>query len=72
MKIPENIKFEYLLSLDNHIETVGIERKKETLKKIFDITKKIADLGFSEDDIRSIAEDEKLYTKYEKWRMSKK
>jgi len=46
MEIPDKLKFEYLLSLDNHISTKGIDKRKNTMKKIFEITKKIADLGF--------------------------
>tara|TARA_B100000212_G_C27253416_1_gene481248 strand:- start:281 stop:502 length:222 start_codon:yes stop_codon:yes gene_type:complete len=68
MKIPENLKFDYLLSLDKHIETEGKDNKEKTLKRIFEITKKIADLGFGENDIHDIAKDEELYLKYEQWR----
>ena len=50
MEIPEKLKLEYLLALDNHIETVGKENKEVTLKKflklleilpILDLVKKI-------------------------------
>ena len=68
MEIPYKLKFEYLLSLDKHIETKGIDNRKETMKKIFEITKKIADLGFGEKDIHGITTDEEIYIKYEKWR----
>lgn len=68
MNIPEKLKLEYLLALDMHIETVGKENKEATMKKIFEITKKIADLGFGENDIHEIAKDEELYLKYEQWR----
>ena len=68
MEIPDKLKFEYLLSLDKHIETKGIDNRKETMKKIFEITKKIADLGFGETDIHGITTDEEIYIKYEKWR----
>jgi len=68
MNIPEKLKLEYLLALDIHIETVGKENKEATMKKIFEITKKIADLGFGENDIHEIAKDEELYLKYEQWR----
>ena len=71
MKIPDKLKFQYLLSLDKHLETKGVENRKETLKKIFEITKQIADLGFGEDDIHSITKDEDTYVKYEKWRNDK-
>ena len=54
MHIPENLKFDYLLSLDNHLETEGKDNKEKTLKRIFEITKKIADLGFGENDIHEI------------------
>ena len=68
MEIPENLKFDYLLSLDKHIETEGKDNKKKTLKRIFEITKEIADLGFGETDIHSIVKDEDLYLRFEKWR----
>jgi len=68
MQIPENLKFNYLLSLDNHIEIEGKINKEETLKRIFEITKKIADLGFGENDIHAIVKDEELYLRYDKWR----
>ena len=71
MNIPEKLKLEYLLALDTHIETVGKYNKEITLKKIFEITKEIADLGFGEEDILAIAKDEDLYFKYEKWRNEK-
>lgn len=71
MKIPDKLKFQYLLSLDKHLETKGVENRKETLKNIFEITKQIADLGFGEDDIHSITKDEDTYVKYEKWRKEK-
>ena len=61
MEIPEKLKFNYLLALDSHIESVGKENKEATMKKIFEITKEIADLGYSEDDILAIAKDEDLY-----------
>jgi len=68
MEIPDNLKFEYLLSLDKHIETKGVDNRKETMKKIFEITKKIADQGFGEKDIHGITTDEEVFVKYEKWR----
>ena len=68
MEIPDKLKFEYLLSLDKHIDTDGTDNRKETMKKIFEITKKIADLGFGENDIHEITTDEEIYIKYEKWR----
>lgn len=72
MEIPEKLKLEYLLALDNHIETVGKENKELTLKKIFEITRDIANLGFGEKDIHEIAKDEDLYIRYEEWRKNKK
>ena len=72
MEIPEKLKLEYLLALDNHIETVGKENKQVTLKKIFEITRDIANLGFGEKDIHEIAKDEDLYIRYEEWRKTKK
>lgn len=71
MKIPDKLKFQYLLSLDKHLETKSVENRKETLKNIFEITKQIADLGFGEEDIHSITKDEDTYVKYEKWRNDK-
>ena len=68
MHIPEKLKLEYLLALDNYIETDGKKNKEITMKKIFEITKEIADLGFSENDIHDISKDEELYQKYEQWR----
>ena len=38
------------------------------MKKIFEITKKIADLGFGENDIKGISMDEEVFIKYEQWR----
>ena len=29
MEIPDKLKFEYLLSLDNHISTKGIDKRKD-------------------------------------------
>ena len=71
MHFPEKLKLEYLLALDPHIESVGKDNKEITLKKIFEITKEIADLCFGEEDILAIAKDEDLYFKYEKWRNEK-
>lgn len=68
MEIPDKLKFEYLLSLDNHLDTEGLDNRKETMKKIFEITKKIADLGFGEKDIHEITTNEEVYIKYEQWR----
>jgi len=68
MKIPDKLKFEYLLSLDNHIDAKREDNRKVTMKKIFEITKKIADLGFGENDIKSISMDEEVFIKYEQWR----
>ena len=70
MEITERLKFEYLLALDMHIEKVRIGNKVVTMKKIFEITKKIADLGFGENDIHEITKDEDLYIKYEEWKES--
>tara|TARA_B100000214_G_scaffold232107_1_gene169321 strand:- start:3203 stop:3424 length:222 start_codon:yes stop_codon:yes gene_type:complete len=68
MKIPDKLKFEYLLSLDNYIDAKREDNRKVTMKKIFEITKKIADLGFGENDIKSISMDEEVFIKYEQWR----
>ena len=71
MEIPEKLKLDYLLALDTHIETVGKENKEDTMKRIFEITREIADLGFGEKDIHEIAKDEDLYNRYETWRKSR-
>ena len=71
MEIPEKLKLEYLLALDTHIVTVGRENKESTMKRIFEITREIADLGFGEKDIHEIAKDEDLYNRYETWRKSR-
>ena len=68
MKIPDKLKFEYLLSLDNYIDAKREDNRKVTMKIIFDITKKIADLGFGENDIKGISMDEEVFIKYEQWR----
>ena len=68
MQIPENLKFDYLLSLDKHLETEGKDNKENTLQRVFEITKQIADLCFGENDIHEIVKDEELYLKYDKWR----
>ena len=68
MEIPDKLKFEYLLSLDNHIDAKREDNRKVTMKKIFEITKKIADLGFGENDIKGISMDEEVFIKYEQWR----
>tara|TARA_B100000989_G_scaffold289020_1_gene260339 strand:+ start:200 stop:421 length:222 start_codon:yes stop_codon:yes gene_type:complete len=72
MNIPEKLKLEYLLALDAYIYTIGKKNKEATMKKIFEITKEIADLGFGEKDIHEITKDEKLYLKYEQWRKDNK
>ena len=62
----------FFIILTYHIETVGKENKEVTLKKIFEITRDIANLGFGEKDIHEIAKDEDLYIRYEEWRKSNK
>ena len=57
MEIPERLKFEYLLALDMHIEKVRKGNKEVSMKKIFEITKEIADLGFGENDIHKITKE---------------
>tara|TARA_Y100001935_G_C17282866_1_gene498542 strand:+ start:861 stop:1082 length:222 start_codon:yes stop_codon:yes gene_type:complete len=68
MEIPDKLKFEYLLSLDNHLDSKNEDNRKVTMKRIFEITKKIADLGFGENDIKRISMDEDVYIKYDQWR----
>ena len=50
MKIPKNLMFEYLLSLENYSESHPT-LKDITMKEALDAQKQIIDLGFTDQDI---------------------
>ena len=50
MKIPKDLMFEYLLSLENYSDSHPA-LKDITMKEALDAQKKIIDLGFSDQDI---------------------
>ena len=50
MKIPKDLMFEYLLSLENYSDSHPTLRDI-TMKEALDAQKKIIDLGFSDRDI---------------------
>ena len=66
MKIPKELIFEYLLSLENYSESHP-SIKDITLREALDKQKKIIDLGFSDKDIINMKSD-KLMMEYKLWR----
>ena len=66
MKIPKELIFEYLLSLENYSESHP-SIKDITLREALDTQKKIIDLGFSDKDIINMKSD-KLMLEYKLWR----
>tara|TARA_Y200000002_G_scaffold2804_1_gene2633 strand:- start:7126 stop:7341 length:216 start_codon:yes stop_codon:yes gene_type:complete len=66
MKIPKELIFEYLLSLENYTESHP-SIKDITLREALDKQKKIIDLGFSDKDIINMKSD-KLMMEYKLWR----
>mgnify|MGYP001441804710 FL=1 len=66
MKIPKELIFEYLLSLENYTESHP-SIKDITLREALDTQKKIIDLGFSDKDIINMKSD-KLMLEYKLWR----
>ena len=66
MKIPKELFFEYLLSLENYTESHP-SIKDITLREALDTQKKIIDLGFSDKDIINMKSD-KLMLEYKLWR----
>ena len=66
MKIPKDLMFEYLLSLENYSESHPT-LKDITMKEALDVQKKIIDLGFSDKDIINMKSD-KLMMEYKLWR----
>ena len=66
MKIPKNLMFEYLLSLENYSDSHPT-LKEITMKEALDAQKKIIDLGFSDRDIIEM-KSEKLLIEFRSWR----
>ena len=66
MKIPKELMFEYLLSLENFSESHPT-LKDLTMKEALESQKKIIDLGFTDKDILD-TKSEKLLLEYKKWR----
>ena len=66
MKIPKNLMFEYLLSLENYSDSHST-LKDITMKEALDAQKKIIDLGFSDRDIIEM-KSEKLLIEFRSWR----
>ena len=59
MKIPKDLMFEYLLSLENYSESHPT-LKDITMKEALDVQKKIIDLGFTDKDIVEMKSQELL------------
>ena len=66
MKIPKELMFEYLLSLENYNESHPT-LKDLTMKEALESQKKIIDLGFTDKDIIDMKSVE-LLLEYKKWR----
>ena len=66
MKIPKDLMFEYLLSLENYSDSHPA-LKDITMKEALDAQKKIIDLGFSDRDIIEM-KSEKLLIEFKSWR----
>ena len=66
MKIPKELMFEYLLSLENYSESHPT-LKDITMKEALEAQKKIIDLGFSDQDIITMKSD-KLILEYKNWK----
>ena len=66
MKIPKDLMFEYLLSLENYSDSHPA-LKDITMKEALDAQKKIIDLGFSDQDIIKM-KSEKLLIEFRSWR----
>jgi hypothetical protein len=66
MKIPKNLMFEYLLSLENYSDSHPT-LKDITMKEALDAQKKIIDLGFSDRDIIEM-KSEKLLIEFRSWK----
>ncbi len=66
MKIPKDLMFEYLLSLENYSDSHPT-LKDITMKEALDAQKKIIELGFSDQDIIEMKSKE-LMSEYKLWR----
>ena len=66
MKIPKELMFEYLLSLENFSESHPT-LKDITMKEALETQKKIIDLGFTDKEIIDMNSEE-LLLEYKKWR----
>ena len=66
MKIPKDLMFEYLLSLESYSESHPT-LKDITMKEALDAQKKIIDLGFTDKDIVEMKSKE-LLIEYKLWR----
>ena len=66
MKIPKELMFEYLLSLENYRESHPT-LKDITMKEALEAQKKIIDLGFTDKDIIDMKSEE-LLLEYKIWR----
>ena len=66
MKIPKELMFEYLLSLENYSESHP-NLKDITMKEALEVQKKIIDLGFTDKDIIDMKSEE-LLLEYKIWR----
>jgi hypothetical protein len=66
MRIPKDLMFEYLLSLENYSDSHPA-LKDITMKEALDAQKKIIDLGFSDQDIIKM-KSEKLLIEFRSWR----
>ena len=66
MKIPKDLMFEYLLSLENFSES-HVTLKDITMKVALDAQKKIIEQGFTDKDIIEMKSEE-LILEYKLWR----
>ena len=66
MKIPKNLMFKYLLSLENYSESHPT-LKDITMKEALDAQKQIIDLGFTDQDIIAM-KSEQLMMEYKLWK----
>ena len=69
MKIPKDLMFEYLLSLENYSDSHPT-LKDITLKEALDAQKQIIDLGFTDQDIIAMKSD-KLMLEYKSWKQER-
>ena len=67
IKIPKNLMFEYLLSLENYSDSHPT-LKDITMKEALDAQKQIIDLGFTDQDIIAMKSEE-LMMEYKLWKL---